>query len=86
MVSRFVVPLMLYHVVKTHSRELFLISIVLICFGTAWLTSLAGLSLALGAFLAGLVISESEYGHQAFGEILPLKDIFGILFFVSIGM
>lgn len=85
-ISRFVVPLMLYHVVRTHSRELFLISIVLICFGTAWLMSLAGLSLALGAFLAGLVISESEYGHQAFGEILPLKDIFSILFFVSIGM
>ncbi len=85
-VSRFVVPLILYNVVKTHSRELFLISIVFICIGTAWLTSLAGLSLALGAFLAGLVISESEYGHQAFSEILPLKDIFSILFFVSIGM
>ena len=85
-VSRFVVPLILNNIVQTHSRELFLISIVLICFGTAWLTSLVGLSLALGAFLAGLVISESEYGHQAFSEILPLKDIFVILFFVSIGM
>lgn len=85
-VSRFVVPLMLYRVVQTHNRELFLISIVLICFGTAYLTSLAGLSLALGAFLAGLVISESEYGHQAFSEMLPLKDVFSILFFVSIGM
>lgn len=85
-VSRFVVPLMLNNIVQTHSRELFLISIVLICIGTAWLTSLVGLSLALGAFLAGLVISESAYGHQAFSEILPLKDIFVILFFVSIGM
>lgn len=85
-VSRFVVPMMLYRIVQTHSRELFLISIVLVCFGTAWLTSLVGLSLALGAFIAGLVISESEYGHQAFSEILPLKDIFSILFFVSIGM
>jgi CPA2 family monovalent cation:H+ antiporter-2 len=85
-VSRFIIPKMLYQVVSTHNRELFLISIVLICFGTAWLTSLVGLSLALGAFLAGLVISESEYGHQAFSEILPLKDIFSILFFVSIGM
>jgi CPA2 family monovalent cation:H+ antiporter-2 len=85
-VSRFVIPPMLYRVVQTHSRELFLISIVLICFGTAWLTSLVGLSLALGAFLAGLIISESEYGNQAFSEILPLKDIFSILFFVSIGM
>ncbi|MFZ3383394.1 MAG: cation:proton antiporter [Candidatus Methanoperedens sp.] len=85
-VSRFVVPLILDNIVQTHSRELFLISIVLICIGTAWLTSLVGLSLALGAFLAGLVISESQYGHQAFSEILPLKDIFVILFFVSIGM
>ncbi|VVB91369.1 Calcium-gated potassium channel MthK [uncultured archaeon] len=85
-VSRSVVPFMLYRVVQTHSRELFLLTIILICFGTAYLTSLAGLSLALGAFLAGLIISESEYGHQAFSEILPLKDIFGILFFVSIGM
>ena len=85
-VSRFIVPKMLYQIVSTHSRELFLISIVLICFGTAWLTSLVGLSLALGAFLAGLVISESQYGHQAFSEILPLKDIFSILFFISIGM
>ena len=85
-VARFVVPLILDNIVQTHSRELFLISIVLICIGTAWLTSLVGLSLALGAFLAGLVISESHYGHQAFSEILPLKDIFVILFFVSIGM
>ena len=85
-VARFVVPLILNNIVQTHSRELFLISIVLICIGTAWLTSLVGLSLALGAFLAGLVISESQYGHQAFSEILPLKDIFVILFFVSIGM
>ncbi len=85
-ISRFVVPSMLYRVVQTHSRELFLISIVLICFGTAWLTSLVGLSLALGAFIAGLIISESEYGNQAFSEILPLKDIFTIIFFVSIGM
>ncbi|NJD76692.1 MAG: potassium transporter KefB [Candidatus Methanoperedens sp.] len=86
LVSRFVVPGILYRIVQTHNRELFLISIVLICFGTAWLTSLVGLSLALGAFLAGLIISESEYGNQAFSEILPLKDIFSILFFVSIGM
>ncbi len=85
-VSRFVVPQILYRVIQTHNHELFLLSIVLICFGTAYLTSLVGLSLALGAFLAGLVISESEYGHQAFSEILPLKDIFSILFFVSIGM
>jgi CPA2 family monovalent cation:H+ antiporter-2 len=84
--SRSLVPFILNRVVQTHSRELFLLSIVVICFGTAYLTSIVGLSLALGAFLAGLIISESEYGHQAFSEILPLKDIFSILFFVSIGM
>jgi CPA2 family monovalent cation:H+ antiporter-2 len=84
--SRSLVPFILNRVVQTHSRELFLLSIVVICFGTAYLTSLVGISLALGAFLAGLIISESEYGHQAFSEILPLKDIFSILFFVSIGM
>jgi CPA2 family monovalent cation:H+ antiporter-2 len=54
--------------------------------GTAWLTSLAGLSLALGAFIAGLVISESEYSHQALAEIIPFRDSFTSLFFVSIGM
>ncbi len=84
--SRSLVPFILNRVVQTHSRELFLLSIVVICFGTAYLTSIVGLSLALGAFLAGLIISESEYGHQAFSEILPLRDIFSILFFVSIGM
>ncbi len=86
LVARFVVPILLYRIVKLRNREVFLIGIVLICLGTAWLTSLVGLSLALGAFIAGLVISESEYGYQAFSEILPIKDIFVILFFVSIGM
>jgi CPA2 family monovalent cation:H+ antiporter-2 len=56
------------------------------CFGIAWLTYLAGLSLALGAFLAGLIISESEYGHHALGNIVPFRDVFTSLFFVSIGM
>ena len=54
--------------------------------GTAWLTSLAGLSLALGAFIAGLVISESEYSHQALAEVIPFRDSFNSLFFVSVGM
>src|SRR5256884_2115554 len=54
--------------------------------GIALLTSVAGLSLALGAFIAGLVISESEYSHQAMAEVLPFRDSFNSLFFVSIGM
>ena len=84
--ARWVVPWVLYQVVKTRSREIFLLSIVLICMAIAWLTSSAGLSLALGAFLAGLVISESEYSHQALGNTLPFRDVFISFFFVSIGM
>jgi CPA2 family monovalent cation:H+ antiporter-2 len=66
--------------------ELFLLTIIVLCLGIAWLTSLGGLSLALGAFIAGLVISESEYSHQAMAEVLPFRDSFSSLFFVSIGM
>jgi CPA2 family monovalent cation:H+ antiporter-2 len=65
---------------------LFLLSIVAICLLTAWITSLVGLSLGLGAFLAGLVISESEYGTAALGNMTPFRDIFMSFFFVSIGM
>ena len=84
--SRYLVPHALFLVAKTRSREMFLLSIVVICLLTAWLTSLAGLSLGLGAFLAGLVISESEYGTAALGNMTPFRDIFMSFFFVSIGM
>jgi len=84
--SKWLIPHLLYWVVKTKNRELFLLSIVVMCFAIAWLTSEAGLSLALGAFLAGLIISESEYSYQALGSVLPFKDIFSSFFFVSIGM
>ncbi len=84
--SRKIVPLLLHQIVHTRSRELFLITIILICLGIALITSKFGLSLALGAFLAGLVISESEYAHQATADILPFKDSFIGLFFVSVGM
>lgn len=84
--GRFLVPVVLYQLVKTRNRELFLLGMVVICLGTAMLTSLAGLSLAIGAFLVGLIISESEFSHQALSEILPLRDIFNSLFFISIGM
>jgi CPA2 family monovalent cation:H+ antiporter-2 len=60
--------------------------LLVLCLGTAWFTSLAGLSLALGAFLAGLAISESEYSHQAMAEAIPFRDAFGSMFFISIGM
>ncbi len=84
--ARMVIPPLLHQVVRTRSHELFVMSIVVICFGTAWLTSLAGLSLALGAFVAGMLISESDYGQQALADVLPLRDLFSSLFFVSVGM
>lgn len=84
--TKWIVPRVLHQVVHTRSRELFLITVIFLCLGIALLTSQFGLSLALGAFLAGLVISESEYSYQATSEILPFKDSFMGLFFVSIGM
>lgn len=81
-----VIPPILYQITKTRSRELFLMSVLTICFSVAWLTSNLGLSLSLGAFLAGLIISESEYRHEAISDILPFQDVFTSLFFVSIGM
>jgi len=84
--AKWIVPKILYQIARTRSRELFLLSIVVICFAVAWLTSSIGLSLALGAFLAGLIISESEYGHQILGNVIPFRDIFTSFFFVSIGM
>jgi CPA2 family monovalent cation:H+ antiporter-2 len=61
-------------------------SVITLCFAIAWLTSSVGLSLSLGAFLAGLILSESEYSHQALGSVLPFKDIFTSIFFISVGM
>ncbi|MBC2695514.1 MAG: potassium transporter KefB [Desulfobacteraceae bacterium] len=84
--TKWIVPHALYQIARTRNQEVFLLSVVVICLGVAWLTSKAGLSLALGAFLAGLIISESEYSHQALGNILPFRDVFTSFFFVSIGM
>ncbi len=84
--AKWIVPYILYQAARTRNREIFLLSIVVICLAVAWLTSSAGLSLALGAFLAGLIISESDYSHQALGNILPFRDVFTSFFFVSIGM
>ncbi len=80
------VPLLLHHVARWRNRELFLLTLLSICFGVAWATHAAGLSLALGAFLAGLVISGSEYEHYAAAQVLPLHDLFICFFFVSVGM
>ncbi|MBA3238861.1 MAG: cation:proton antiporter [Parachlamydiaceae bacterium] len=80
------VPPILYQIAKTRSRELFLLTVLTVCFAVAWLTSSLGLSLSLGAFLAGLIISESEYRHEAISDILPFQDVFTSFFFISIGM
>jgi len=84
--ARYLIPILLHEVAKTKSRELFILFIVVICFAVAWATSSIGLSLALGAFLAGLIISESDYSYQATGFIIPFREIFTSFFFVSIGM
>ena len=84
--ARIIVPYLLYHIVRLRSSEVFIISIVLLSLGTSWLTSQFGLSLALGAFIAGMVLSESEYSHQVAADILPFRDVFNSIFFISIGM
>lgn len=86
LLAKFVMPKLLFQVAKSLSKELFLLTILVICFAIAWGTGLMGLSLALGAFLAGVIISESEYSHQAVGNIVPFKVIFESFFFVSVGM
>ncbi len=86
LVARRLMPLMLEAVARTCSPELFLLTVTAVCFGTAYLTSLAGVSLSLGAFLAGLVVSESRFSEHALGEILPLQILFSATFFVSVGM
>jgi len=84
--ARYLVPKLLYVVAKTKSQELFILTIIAICIATAIMTSYVGLSLALGAFMAGLIISESEYSHQAIANVLPFREIFTSIFFISIGM
>src|SRR5213592_105267 len=84
--ARTIVPRALKEILKTRSRELFLIAVILIGTLTALGTAAAGASLALGAFLAGLIISESDYGQQALAELMPFRDVFISLFFVAVGM
>ncbi len=85
-ITKWIAPFILLQITKTRSRELFLFGIIGICLGVAYLTNTLGISLALGAFIAGLVISESEYAHHAFGNVVPIRDLFASFFFISIGM
>jgi len=84
--ARRLVPPLLDRVAHVNSPELFLLTVVVVCFGIAWLASIWGVSLALGAFLGGLVVSGSRFREHAVGEIIPLRTIFNAVFFVSIGM
>jgi CPA2 family monovalent cation:H+ antiporter-2 len=84
--ARFLMPRVLQMIVRLRNREVFLIATLFIVLGMAWLTSSLGLSLALGAFLAGVVLAESEYSHQVASDILPFKAVFNSLFFISVGM
>jgi CPA2 family monovalent cation:H+ antiporter-2 len=84
--ARFVVPWLCARIVATRSRELFTLTIVLIGLGTAVLLGEFGISMALGAFIAGMVISESDYVAQIVADMTPFRDVFNSLFFVSIGM
>jgi K+:H+ antiporter len=85
-VSRLVLPVLFGLVARSGRREAFPLAVLLASIGTAWVSSLLGISMALGAFLGGLVLAESEFSHQAHAEIRPLRDILAGLFFVSLGM
>lgn len=84
--ARWLVPKVLYTVARERSRELFLFTVVVICLSIAWLTASAGLTLAMGAFFAGLIIGESEFRIEALSNITPFRDVAMFLFFISIGM
>lgn len=81
-----IIPVVIRQIARLDSRELFLLAITALGLGIGYASYLAGLSFAFGAFIAGMVLSESEYGHQALSDIIPLRDLFGLLFFVSVGM
>lgn len=86
LLGRKIVPKVLDRVALAHSREILLLSVVAFCLAAAFGTAALGLSFALGAFLAGLIVSESSEHHAIFSEIRPLRDVFSIVFFVSLGM
>ena len=81
----FLVPLLLKRIVRLKSPEVLLLLVVLVCLGISFVTAQFGLSLALGAFIAGMVLADSDYSHQVTADILPFRDVFNSIFFVSIG-
>ena len=79
-------PIIVYHLASLRLREAFTIGVILLILGSAYITHSFGLSFALGAFIAGLILSESDYNHQVASDILPFRDSFNSIFFVSIGL
>ncbi len=84
--ARWVIPWVLNAVTRTRSRELFTLSVIGCCVGLAFIGGLLGLGLALGAFIAGLAVSESIFKHRILSDVMPLKDLFLTIFFVSVGL
>lgn len=84
--ARYAVPWVFRLAVRTRRREVFVLTVALLCLGAALASAAVGLSLALGAFIAGLILSESEYGVQALGDALPFREVFNSLFFISVGL
>jgi len=84
--ARWVIPRLMHEIARTRNQEFFLLFVILVCFGVAWLVSLSGISIAIGALFAGLLISGSEYSRQASSIVLPFRDIFTSFFFISVGM
>jgi len=81
-----VLPLFLRQVASSRSREVFFLTAIVICLGTAWIGNQLGLSLAIGAFFAGFMFANTDYGHQLIGDIVPFRHVFVSIFFVSIGL
>ena len=84
--ARYLMPKVLYYIVRTRIREVFVLGALFVCLGLAFFTESLGFSLALGGFLAGIIISESHYSHQVVADMTPFRDLFTSIFFVSIGM
>lgn len=86
LIARFLMPYILYQLINIQMRDVFIIGIIVLCLGTAFITQSFGLSFAIGAFIAGLIISETDYTHQVVGDIMPFKEVFTSFFFISFGM
>lgn len=85
-IARFLMPHILYLLIQIQMRDVFIIGVIVLSLGTAFITQYLGLSFAIGAFIAGLIISETDYTHQVIGDIVPFKEVFTSFFFISFGM